>query len=60
MYSLTGPADWGGDVDDLGALTVLYVAYATPEEVGVPVEPEPGRPWLMFPGRPTAHIMITP
>lgn len=60
LYSLSGPASWGGDVDDLSPLSVLYVAYATSEQLGVPPEPRPGRPWLMFPGTPTAHIMITP
>ena len=60
LYSLSGSADWAGDVDDLGALSVLYVAYATPEQLGVPAEHQPGRPWLMFPGKPSAHIMITP
>jgi hypothetical protein len=60
LYSLSGPASWGGDVDNLSPLSVLYVAYATSERLGVPAEPRPGRPWLMFPGKPSAHIMITP
>ncbi len=60
LYSLSGPASWGGNVDDLSPLSVLYVAYATAEQLGVPAEPRPGRPWLMFPGKPSAHIMITP
>jgi hypothetical protein len=60
LYSLSGPVNWGGDVDNLSPLSVLYVAYATSEQVGVPAERQPGRPWLMFPGKPSAHIMITP
>jgi hypothetical protein len=39
---------------------VIYTPYATPESTGLGVTPVPGGPWLMFPGRPTAHIMINP
>lgn len=60
LYSLTGPANWSGDTESLSPLSVLYVAYGTAELLGVPIEPRPGRPWLMFPGKPSAHIMITP
>lgn len=53
-------AEEEGATDPAGArrLTVLYVPYATAEELGLPTEPGRGTPWLMFPGRPTAHIMI--
>lgn len=59
LHSLSGsgPPAGGGD-GELERLTVLYVPYATPEEVGLPTSPDQGLPWLMFPGRPTAHIMI--
>ena len=39
---------------------VVYIPYATPESTGLSTLPVSGGPWLMFPGRPTAHIMIDP
>ncbi len=39
---------------------VVYTPYATPETTGLSTMPVPGGPWLMFPGKPSAHIMIDP
>lgn len=40
---------------------VVYIPYATQENTGLPLAPhESSHPWLMFPGRYNAHIMITP
>lgn len=39
---------------------VIYTPGATPESTGLPTTPGPGAPWLMFPGTPGAHIMISP
>lgn len=40
---------------------VVYIPYATQETTGLPLSPnESSHPWLMFPGRYNAHIMITP
>ncbi len=39
---------------------VIYTPFATPETTGLAIRPVPGGPWLMFPGTPTAHIMISP
>lgn len=40
---------------------VIYVPGATGAATGLPERPSgPGAPWLMFPGTPGAHIMITP
>lgn len=39
---------------------VVFTPYATPESTGLSLESAPGAPWLMFPGTPGAHIMITP
>lgn len=40
---------------------VLYTPWATLESTGLPARPAaPGQPWLMFPGTPGAHIMVTP
>ncbi len=39
-------------------LQVVYIPYATPESTGLPARPGGGLPWLMYPGKPWAHIMI--
>jgi len=38
----------------------IYTPNATPETTGISTQPTPGAPWLMFPGTPGSHIMITP
>lgn len=53
---------FGESVDDAGSLkrlTVVYLSYATSEATGIPASPKDGGPWLMFPGKPTAHVMIS-
>ncbi len=63
LYSLTGsdqsfdPAT--GQVSGASALYVLYVPYATEESTGISSEPAGNRPWLMAPGKPWAHVMIS-
>lgn len=47
------------NADELGRLTVIYMAYATVEETGLLGQPSRGKPWLMYPGTPTAHVMIS-
>lgn len=40
---------------------VVYIPYATQETTGLALAPnESSHPWLMFPGKYNAHIMITP
>lgn len=40
---------------------VVYIPFATQESTGLSLKPNaPGHPWLMFPGKANAHIMITP
>ena len=40
---------------------VVYIPYATQASTGLSLSPNaPGHPWLMFPGKANAHIMITP
>lgn len=40
---------------------VVYMPGATGASTGLPERPvAPGAPWMMFPGTPGAHIMITP
>ncbi len=61
LYSLTGGTfnAESGEVDDASGLYVVYVPYATEETLGIPATPARDRPWLMFPGTPWAHIMIS-
>ena len=39
---------------------VVYTPFATAEGTGLSTTPVPGGPWLMFPGKAGAHIMINP
>jgi hypothetical protein len=39
---------------------VIYVPFATAETTGLSTKPVENGPWLMDPGTPGAHIMITP
>jgi hypothetical protein len=48
-----------GQVTNAYERWVVYVPYATPESTGLSTTPGPG-PWLMYPGTPGAHIMISP
>ena len=41
-------------------LHVVYIPYATPESTGLSTDALLRTPWLMFPGKPWAHIMIMP
>lgn len=47
------------EVEEASRLQALYMPYATAESTGLPSEPSAGGPWLMFPGRPSAHVMIS-
>ena len=47
-----------GEIEDGRALQVVYTPYATPESTGLTTSPEAGA-WLMYPGEPWAHVMIT-
>lgn len=63
LYSLTGKASgWDaatGTLTGARPLFVLYMPFATVASTGVSAKPGKG-PWLMFPGTPKAHLMITP
>jgi hypothetical protein len=41
-------------------LYVVYTPYATYKTTGISEAPVPGGPWIMFPGTPFAHLMISP
>lgn len=49
-----------GEVTDPYLRWTVYTPNATPESTGITTSPSPGGPWLMFPGTPGSHIMITP
>jgi hypothetical protein len=50
-----------GAINGARMVYVLYVPYATEASSGLVLQGEQGpRPWLMYPGEPWAHIMITP
>jgi hypothetical protein len=46
-------------VRNAGTLMVLYIPGATPESIGITSQPREDGPWLMFPGTPKAHVMIS-
>ena len=49
-----------GAVSGASYLYVVYMPYATPETTGLTANPLDGGPWIMYPGKPWAHIMIQP
>ena len=63
LYSLTGSSGSfdpeTGTVSDASPLYVIYTPFATGDQVGLPTKPAGSAPWLMEPGKPWAHIMIT-
>lgn len=64
LYSLTGPKD-GYDyetktVKKASPLYVVYIPYATKASTGLSQKPATkGAPWIMEPGKPWTHIMIS-
>lgn len=50
-----------GSVKDGYLRYVIYIPYATAETTGLALKPDAaGMPWIMDPGTPRAHIMISP
>ena len=49
-----------GAVTGASYLYVVYIPYMTPETSGLTANPLAGGPWIMYPGKPWAHIMIAP
>lgn len=49
-----------GVVNGASYLYVVYTPYATPASTGLTANPVDGGPWIMYPGKPWAHIMIQP
>lgn len=49
-----------GEVTDPYLRSTVYTPGATPQSTGIGIQPAANAPWLMFPGTPGSHIMITP
>ena len=47
-------------VKDGKSLFVIYIPGATGATTGLTEKPVDGAPWIMYPGTPKAHIMLTP
>lgn len=62
LYVLTGSGfdAAAGQVRDPYLRWVIYTPYATQASTGLSIKPVEGAPWLMYPGTPGAHIMISP
>ncbi|MDZ7636832.1 MAG: hypothetical protein U5J83_01025 [Bryobacterales bacterium] len=62
LYVLTGARfdAASGEVENAYLRWVIYTPYATAASTGLSTKPAEGSPWLMFPGTPGAHIMISP
>lgn len=61
VYNLNfAEEDVSPDVDPAtgGRLHAIYMPFATQESTGLPVTPSQNEPWLMFPGKASAHVMI--
>jgi hypothetical protein len=52
--------DASGNVKGASYLYVVYTPYATQKTTGVTENPVDGGPWIMYPGKPWAHLMIAP
>ena len=63
MYQIFGKANsWDaatGKVSDASTLLVVYIPGATAESTGLSPQPTKIGPWIMYPGTPKAHIMIS-
>lgn len=63
LYNLYAPADSvdaaTGLANGSAFLYIVYIPYATPESTGLTARPGGGLPWLMYPGKPWAHVMIS-
>ncbi|HEX9886738.1 MAG TPA: hypothetical protein VGA70_09630 [Longimicrobiales bacterium] len=46
------------NVGSAGRLHAIYIPYATSESTGLPTNPAAGGPWLMWPGKASAHVMV--
>jgi hypothetical protein len=59
-YAPRDSVDASGNVKGASYLYVVYTPYATQKTTGVTENPIEGGPWIMYPGKPWAHLMIAP
>ncbi|MDQ6612723.1 MAG: hypothetical protein M3Y64_09850 [Gemmatimonadota bacterium] len=63
LYQMTGPLNDFNPATGLAPNSkpnyVVYIPFATAATTGLSAKSEGGKPWIMFPGTPKAHIMIT-
>lgn len=59
-YASRDSVDASGNVKGASYLYVVYTPYATAKTTGVTENPIDGGPWIMYPGKPWAHLMIAP
>jgi hypothetical protein len=62
LYVLTGTGfdASSGKVTEAYLRWVIYIPYATPESTGLSTKASDSAPWLMYPGKAGAHVMINP
>lgn len=62
LYNLGAPADSvdaaTGLAHGASGLPVIYMPYATVQSTGLSDKPGNSLPWIMYPGKPWAHVMI--
>ncbi|MEO5903449.1 MAG: hypothetical protein ABIQ55_05490 [Gemmatimonadaceae bacterium] len=59
-YASRDSVDVSGNVKGASYLYVVYTPYATQKTTGITENPIEGGPWIMYPGKPWAHLMIAP
>ena len=59
-YASRDSVDASGNVKGASYLYVVYTPYATAKSTGITENPIEGGPWIMYPGKPWAHLMIAP
>ena len=52
--------DAAGGVKGAQYLYVVYMPYASYKTTGITEAPMDGAPWIMYPGKPWAHVMVSP
>lgn len=59
-YASRDSVEASGTVTGASYLYVVYTPYATQKTTGITENPIDGGPWIMYPGKPWAHLMIAP
>ena len=59
-YASRDSVDAAGGVKGAQYLYVVYMPYASYKTTGITEAPMDGAPWIMYPGKPWAHVMVSP